>query len=189
MTQDLLGTRGKALEDAFFVKQDAELRRRLAESPVARERRQAIADITGLSDPTIIEALSRLDIPVKLLAGIALVPLVLVAWADGSVDARERKAVMQAAAEIGLKQGGVGYELLDAMLAEKPGPELRQAWEGYIAVLTEGMDHADRRALQGPLLDRARRVALSSGGFLGIGMRVSDEEEKVLADLAKAFRI
>lgn len=189
MSNELLGNRGKALEDAFFVKQDAELRRRLAETPEARERKRAVAEITGLSDQRVIDALAALDIPTKLLAGIALAPLVLVAWADGEVDARERKAVMQAAAEIGLKQGGVGYELLDSMLASPPDASLRTAWEGYIAVMTAGMDHAERRALCEPLVERARRVALASGGFLGLGPRISEDEEKVLEGLAKVFKV
>ena len=43
--------------------------------------------------------------------------------------------------------------------------------------------------MQGPIIDRARAVALAAGGFLGIGMRISDVEEKVLGDLAKAFSV
>jgi hypothetical protein len=189
MSSDQLGNRGKALEDAFFVRQNEELRRRLAETPEARERKQAIAAITGISDAAVIESLSRLDMSTKMLAAIALVPLVLVAWVDGEVDAKERAAIMQAAAEVGLKQGGVGYDILDEMLGRKPEASLQAAWEGYVAAVTDGMDHAERRALMQPLVERARRVAMASGGFLGLGPRVSDAEEKVLAGLTKAFNV
>lgn len=189
MSNDLLGNRGKALEDAFMARHDSELRRRLAETPEARERKEAIAAITGISDTHVLDALNRLDISTKMLAAIALVPLVLVAWADGAVDDKERRAVMQAAAEVGLKQGGVGYDILDQMLAQPPEAALKASWEGYVAAVTEGMDHADRRAMMEPLLDRARRVAMASGGFLGFGAVVSGEEEKVLNSLSKAFSV
>ena len=32
-------------------------------------------------------------------------------------------------------------------------------------------------------------VALAAGGFLGIGLKISDDEERVLNDLAKTFNV
>ena len=187
MSHESLDDRRRALEEAFFAKQDAVLRQRLAEPAEVRARKEAFSAVSGITDTAVLDALVKLDISAETLAAIALVPLVAVAWADGSVDAKERAAVLRAAAEGGLKPEG--HAMLEKWLQAAPPASLVDAWKGYIATITASMDHASRRALQGPIIDRARTVALAAGGFLGIGLRISDAEEKVLADLAKAFNV
>ncbi len=189
MSHEALDDRRRALEEAFFAKQDAVLRQRLAEPAEIRARKEAYAAASGITDAAVLDSLIKLDMSPETLAAIALVPLVAVAWADGSIDSKERAAVLRAAGESGLKPGALGYAMLEKWLEAAPPAALVSSWKGYIAAMTDGMDHSGRRALQGPIMDRARAVALAAGGFLGIGMRISDVEEKVLEDLAKAFSV
>jgi hypothetical protein len=189
MSNEPLDDRRRALEEAFFARQDAVLRQRLAEPAELRVRKEAFSAVSGITDPAVLDALVKLDISPETLAAIALVPLVAVAWADGSVDARERAAVLRAAGDAGLKPGASGHAMLEKWLESAPPAGLLDAWKGYIAAVTAGLDHAGRRALQAPIMDRASAVALAAGGFLGIGLRISDSEEKVLQDLAKAFNV
>ena len=189
MSHEALDDRRRALEEAFFAKQDAVLRKRLAEPAEVRARKEAYTAASGISDATVLDALVKLDISPETLAAIALVPLVAVAWADGSIDSKERAAVLRAAGESGLKAGASGYAMLEKWLEAAPPAALVDSWKGYVGAITAGMDHASRRALQAPIMDRARTVALAAGGFLGINMRVSDVEEKVLDDLAKTFSV
>ena len=189
MSHEALDDRRRALEEAFFAKQDAVLRQRLAEPAEVRARKEAYTAASGITDAVVLDALVKLDISPETLAAIALVPLVAVAWADGSIDAKERAAVLRAAGEAGLKPGASGYSMLEKWLETAPPAALVDSWKGYVGAITAGMDHASRRALQGPIMDRARTVALAAGGFLGIGMRISDVEEKVLGDLAGAFSV
>ena len=44
-----------------------------------------------------------------------------------------------------------------------------------------------REALRGETIERARAVAKATGGFLGFGNKISDEEESVLTALEAAF--
>ena len=57
----------------------------------------------------------------------------------------------------------------------------------YIGALTQSLsvDASDR--LRDEVLGRARQVAKEAGGFLGLGSKVSADEERVLAELEKAF--
>lgn len=187
MSNEILDDRRRALEEAFFAKQNAILRQRLAEPAEVRARKEAIAAASGITNPAVLDALAALDVSPETMAAISLVPLVAVAWADGAIDAKERSAVLQGAAEAGLKPGDVGYGLLEKWLEAAPPAGLVESWKGYIGAITGTMDHAGKKALQAQLLDRARMVAMAAGGFLGLGRRVSDEEEKVLADLARSF--
>ena len=187
MSNDSFDDRRRALEEAFFAKQDAALRKRLAEPEEIRARKQSFAAVSGIADEAVLDALVKLDITPETLAAIALVPLVAVAWADGSIDAKERAAILRAAGDSGLREGAAGHGMLQAWLESAPPAGLVESWKAYIAAITAGMDHAARRALSAPIMDRARSVALAAGGFLGIGMKVSDAEEKVLADLGRSF--
>lgn len=189
MSNEPLDDRRRALEEAFFAKQDAMLRKRLAEPAELRARKEAFAEVSGIRDEAVLDALVKLDISAETLAAIALVPLVAVAWADGGVDAKERAAVLRGAAESGLAPGARGHALLEDWLKSPPPASLIDSWKAYIATVTAGLDHAGRRALQAPIMDRARAVALAAGGFLGIGIRISDAEEKMLAELSKAFGV
>jgi hypothetical protein len=49
------------------------------------------------------------------------------------------------------------------------------------------LGESERESLKNQILGRARSVAEATGGFLGLGSRISNEEEIILAELAKAF--
>jgi hypothetical protein len=53
--------------------------------------------------------------------------------------------------------------------------------------LCAGLDPAPKNALRDEILGRARTVAEAAGGFLGLGNKISSEEEVVLQQLAKPF--
>lgn len=187
MSGEFLGDRRRALEEAFFAKQTDLLLQGMTKPEDLRARREALSAASGISDPAVLDQLMKLDIAPETMAAISLVPLVVVAWADGAIDARERQAVLAGASESGMKSQDVGYQLLEKWLISAPEPSLLVAWKSYIAAITRTMDPAGKQALQAQLLDRARAVAAAAGGFLGLGRRVSAEEEAVLANLAGAF--
>ena len=189
MSHESLDDRRRALEEAFFAKQDAVLRKKLAEPAELRAKKDAYSAVSGITDEAVLDALAKLDVTPETLAALSLVPLVAVAWADGSIDAKERAAVLRAAGDTGLAAGAPGHAMLETWLQSAPPASLVESWKGYIAAITDGIDHAARRALQAPVMDRARQVALAAGGFLGIGMKMSDSEEKMLNELSKAFGV
>ena len=64
---------------------------------------------------------------------------------------------------------------------------MRDAWREYVGALAESLDRAALDALKNDVMGRARGVAEAAGGFLGLGNKVSSEEQAVLDELAKAF--
>ena len=119
-------------------------------------------------------------------AALSLVPLLMVAWADGTVQDNERNAILQGAHGKGLEEGTDGYELLQTWLAKRPSDDLFAAWEAYIKALAGQLNDEQNRLLKTQIVNFAKVVAESAGGFLGVG-RVSSTEEKVLARIADAF--
>ena len=183
MSDKGLSERRKALEEQFFQKQDAMLVERLRAEREGAERKRELASASGIHDDAVLEAIAAVDIRADTLAALGFAPLVAVAWADGRVDRREREAVLSTATEAGLAPGDDSLKLLERWLEERPGAELLETWRDYAGVLP-----ADVRAgLAAELLARARAVAAAAGGFLGLGGKISDEEERVLEVLERAL--
>src|SRR5712671_898371 len=55
MTDEFLGDRRAALEEAFFAKQNALLRQKLKDSWEARAKKEALAAASGIADDTVLE--------------------------------------------------------------------------------------------------------------------------------------
>ena len=187
MSKDLLANRGKALEESFFAKQNEALRQRLRDMEETRAKKEAFAAASGITDDIVLEKLVALNIGSETLAALSLVPLVAVAWADGSIDDKERSAVLSAAAKMGLSKQDISYQLLERWLAEHPPPALLANWKDYIDALSVTLSHQAKHALKSELMGRARVVAAAAGGFLGIGQKISSAERAVLEELERAF--
>jgi hypothetical protein len=178
---------GLSLEEAFFRKRDAELIEQHRKIERMQRTREALSEISGIHNPKVLDRLIDLEISPEVLASIAVVPLVEIAWADGHVDEREHKAVLAAAAVNGIKKGSVDYALLDAWLNHRPPVKLLDAWVHYIEGLCETMTAQERNALKSELIDRAKKVAEATGGILGLAFNTSFEEQAILKKMEDAF--
>lgn len=187
MSKEFLGDRKHALEEAFFAKQDEALLRRLRDAEAAKSKKEALSAASGIADDAVLDRLVALGVDGATIAALSLVPLVLVAWADGSMDDKERDAALAAAAEAGVDRQSAGRQLLEGWLATRPPPQLLATWTDYIRAISPTLSEGARRELKSDLLGRARKVAEAAGGFLGVGRKTSPAEDGVLARLEKAF--
>ncbi|MFT8246623.1 hypothetical protein [Roseomonas sp. BN140053] len=187
MAADFLDDRKAGLENAFFAEQDARLLQRLREADETKARKEALSVASGIKDDAVLEKLLTLNITSVTLTALTLVPLVLVAWADGSIDAKERSAVLAGAEHSGLSKEDASYQLFEGWLARKPAPELTATWKEYIRALSATLTDDARQALKSGILSRARGVAEAAGGFMGIGQKISAAEAAVLDDLERQF--
>ena len=182
MSGDVLGERRQALENSFFQQRDRELLAKMK----SKLRQEALAAAAGITDPAVLESLVGLNIEPETLAALTVVPLIQVAWADGSLDAGERAAVLAAAHESGLAAGSPSHQIMDNWLAKPPAAVVFTAWKEYIHAMSGKLDPVARNTLKKSLLDRARAVASATAGVLGVG-KISNEEQKVLSQVEAAF--
>jgi hypothetical protein len=183
----LVENQRKSMEDAFFIRQDKEIIENLRKMKAMKETKKAIAEVSGIADDAVLQKLVELNVRPETVASLAVVPLVEVAWADGSVDEEERKAVLKAADKTGLAKGGIEHELLVHWMDHRPPRPMLDAWAHYIRGLCARLTPTERAQLKKEVVGRARSIAEASGGFLGIGNRVSEAEEAMLAKLEHAF--
>jgi hypothetical protein len=150
-------------------------------------RPEALSAASGITDAALLGKLVAAGIDGETLTALSLVPLVAVAWADGSLDERERAALLLAAAESGMEPDGPAFRLLQGWLAQAPKPRLVEAWSDYVRDRSDVMDAEARLGLRLHLLGRARRVAEAAGSALGHASPISPAEASMLTRLEGAF--
>jgi hypothetical protein len=182
-----LGDRRKALEEQFFTKHNEQLRQQLRESQEKQASRDALARVAGEAHPEVLDKLVELGISPETWAALEIVPLIEVAWADAKLEEKERSAVIKAAEANGITADSPSHALLEDWLRHRPDGRLLAAWAEYVVGLCANLDAAQKEALRDEMLGRARTVAEAAGGFLGLGSKISREEEVVLQQLEKPF--
>lgn len=176
--------RERALEESFFHARNQELLAQLKKKLAADNAKQAIREICQISDDAVLDKLAATGIGGESFAAMSLVPLVLVAWADGKIDIEERRAIMSAANSEGIHS--VCLDLLEQWLSQRPEPVLKEAWIAYIGALADQLSRAELRQLESTVMGRAEKVAKAAGGVLGLN-RISTSEQALLKELKAAF--
>ena len=123
------------------------------------------------SHDAVLEKLAALNIGSETVAALALVPLIAIAWSDGSIDDEERATVFAKAQEEGISPGDISRELFERWLSERPPANLLAVWKNYVLALVETMSADDRRFFKGRVLDRAHGMAEAAGGSWASAVR------------------
>ena len=74
----------RALEEAFYTKENARLLEQLRE----KKQRTALREVVQIEDDAFLDRLIELGINSEAVLALKLVPLLAVAWADGILDNR-----------------------------------------------------------------------------------------------------
>lgn len=132
---------------------------------------------------------------VERLAGLALAPLVEIAWADGRVTAAERQAVLEAAKVFGLRQSSdFCRSTLLRWLHEEPPNGALEAWRRLLAPTLIDSEMRQARQSEQALLDQARRVAkmddrsFVEGKSFDARSGITEAEQRILDELAEVLR-
>ncbi len=181
-----LEPRARALQSAFFCGAAARYREALHRLEGEMASTESLAGAAGLPDPGVVSRLAELGIDADTLAALTLIPLVEVAWADGRMDEGERRAVLHDAESAGLPAGSPGHGMLRVWLEQRPDTELLDTWRDYVGALSRELSIESRLRLMQHIVGRARAVAESAGGLLGLAS-ISPAEESMLESLEAAF--
>lgn len=182
MDKNIFDERRRALEDAFFAKQDQALLAGLKKS----HERESLRAACGIEDETLLDRLLEIGLGSEDLAALSLVPLIQVAWADGKVEERERRAILAAAEAAGIAKDSTAHQLLDGWMASNPGAQLYSTWRGFAQALAAQMRPEDRASLRADVTERARAVAQAAGGILG-ALAISNAERHAIEEIEKAL--
>ncbi len=175
----------KILEDRFFFAESIVLKEQLARLKREEENVEALSKVSGIVNKAVLKELVSLGIRPEILAALCLVPIIEVAWADGSIDGKERKAVLEGAREHGF---GEDHAILQEWLQHRPDTQLMDAWRKYIHGFCDIISKETFAAFKTDILERNRIVAKASGGLLGLTNPISPAEQAVLDSIETFFK-
>lgn len=179
-----LTERSRKSEEDYFRRKEQELIEKLRKKTEAEAHRKGLADAIGLENQPILDVLREMGFDRATVVVLFLVPLLQVAWSDGSIADRERALLLEAAHAHGVKDGTPAHAQLNAWLVAPPPEHLvRRALQVIRDIMT--FQSADaRQETTDKLLNACERIAAASGGFLGLGTKISPEEAAVMKRVA-----
>ncbi len=184
--KDLLKSRGRALEAAFFGKVDQDLLKQLKEKLEQEDRRKALADVTGIEAPDVLEHLAQIGAAPETLVAFTMIPVIAVAWADGKLVDKEVAAILDVIHEAGVEERTAGRQLLQQWLEHPPQRDLYELWFEYIEALKPLLRESEIEELREGILKHTEWVAKSAGATLGLNA-ISTSERKVLQRVRDEF--
>lgn len=180
-----LGKVNDLVEQVFF-KENMKLVEKYRAIKQLKETKEALAAASGIVDDLVLEKLIALEIRPETIASISLVPLIEIAWADGTIDQKEKEAILSAVGKFGWTADSVNYELLNQWMKKKPDASLLTAWKHYVEALCQKMTDEEVAHFKKEIMEHVTIVAEAAGGFLGIG-KISVEERNMISQLENAF--
>lgn len=170
------------LEEAYFEAENARALKELAKKADQAERRDALRRVVAVRDDAFLDRLIAMDIGPERAMALRLIPLIFVAWADGSLDDAEREAILRSARQEGLVSSELTTRVLRNWLESPPEPRLLQLWKDYVGHIWPRFTADEQWAMRNNLINGLQGVAGASGGFLGMG-KVSKAEQALLDEL------
>jgi len=185
MADQVFNVHHGALEDLFFQK-DQDTRANIQAAAKDSKAVESLKLVSGIENGAVLEKMVAMGIKSDTLTALSVVPLIRVAWADGHLDDKERKAILAGAEAAGIYAGSHGYLLLDKWMESQPPQALYDTWSDYIRTLKDNLAEGELSVLREKMLGRARKVAESSGGFTKKGA-TSNEETSALSAMDAVF--
>lgn len=180
--------RSEKIDDLFFLKEDQKLIEQLKAIKKMNETKEVLSQVSGIKNEQVLDKLVELNVRPETLASLSLIPLVEVAWADGKIDPNEYNAVLASAEKMGFPKGSPDYEILSQWMTHRPSNELLDAWIHYIQGLCEKLTTEEKQQLKIELMEHTSLIAKASGGFLGLGNKISKSELSIIEKLESAFK-
>lgn len=184
MGDNPLSQRGKSLEEEYFHRKEKELIEKLRQKSAREGQLKELSEATGIPNEEILQTLQELGYTRETVALLHLVPLIHIGWADGKISKQEREMILEAANMRGVTEDSPAYKQLKDWLDNRPGEEF---FEQTLRVIADLLQTSPESSGAGDLLTQSMQVASASGGILGLGNRISDEEQALLERIAAAL--
>jgi hypothetical protein len=182
--KDKFAEREHWLEEEYFGRKNQELIQKMRERRAREADRRKMAEMMGVSDEEVLEALQDLGYTSETIPLLHIVPLVEVAWTEGGVADREREMIFKIAEARGVTPGGVAHEMLEHWLENRPSERFFENSLRAIRVVLDLLPEEQRRVGRRDLIAYCNQIATAvSSGIFGPG-RVLEEERALISHIA-----
>lgn len=147
-----------------------------------------LGEATGIADLATLEEFVTLGYTADTVQLPQLLPLVMVAWADGTVSSAERDAILEAATARHVGRESRASDLLADHLTHRPSEEIIDRNLRVLRTWMHALPEPQRTDNLHDLTSRCAQVASISRGLFGMGRKVSEGERRVMDRLAPFLR-
>jgi hypothetical protein len=184
-SQETFDEMRRAKEAEYFHKKEQELIEQLRRRAQRETERQEMAKGAGAADEEILRTLQELGYTRETIGLLHLVPLAQVAWASGSVTLQERDLVLRLSEWRGVEKGGPAWEQLNRWLDERPTDEFFLTTLRVIRHILDSDTEKPYVPSRADLISFCIRIAKVSGGFMGMGDKISEGEQIALDQIVE----
>jgi hypothetical protein len=177
--QHILKDLRKAKEEEYFHKKEQELIEKMRQRVLKEQGRQELAEFFLVEDAAILNELQDLGYSRDTIFLLFLVPVIHVAWIDGSVTEKERRAMLEIARERGMEKASPAESMLQDWLNNRPPDEFFDKTLRLIGNILETRPKSVRLIREQTLAHYCDVVANASGGFLGFGKTSAAQQELI----------
>jgi hypothetical protein len=176
-------------EDNYFKEREleklAKARREQQLTAIRQGERESIKDVLQSSDEIAAEALD-LGFDSETARVLPLVPVIQMAWIDGTVTAAESEKVVSLADGFGIDVDSPAHNFLTLLLGEQPSDIFFERVNRVIGHLVEEQPNYwnDKS-----IVDLSKEVAEASGGFFSLTDPINAQERTLLTQFAKTFSV
>ena len=176
-------------EDKYFKERDrekiADARREQQLAAIRQKEREGVQDVLQSSDEVAAEALA-LGFDSETARVLPLVPVIQMAWIDGSVTSAENDKVLELARQFGIDVDSPSHNFLTLLLGEQPSDIFFKRVDRVIAHLVEEEpDYWQDKSV----VELSKDVAEASGGFFNLTSPINDAERRLLSRFAELFSV
>lgn len=166
-------------EEKYFKKQELDLReaKRRELEKAAREaaERRKVADQLRTENEAVIDRIRELGFDGDTARVLDVLPLIHVAWADGNVTTKERTSIFQLLESRGIASDSEAWILVETLLEKRPSADFL---DETLHLLRDMGGH------ETDIVQLCLQVADASGGFFGLGDKISDSERALIEHIA-----
>ncbi len=170
-------------EDEYFRRLDGELIEQARRHAHLEDEERRMSEASHITDHTVLGMLEKLGYDHTSIELFPLVPLVQVAWVDGSISAAERDRISAIARIRGVQASSPAGRQLASWLDQRPSEEFFRgtllAMQAFLATLPE----QHRNAARETLLHSCKDVAFASCGLRGWKDRICAAKRKLIQEM------
>lgn len=179
--------RARSKEEEYFIRAEAELLEKVRSRMAKEAERRALGEYHGVQDQELLKAFEEAGYDRESVQILHLVPILQVAWVDGEISKAERAEILRIAAARNVVEGTPVHAKLLSWLDQPPSPQFFERTMEIISRLLELFPPEKRETLQSDVMAASLAVASASGGFLGLGSKVSVDEKALIERFGAEF--
>ena len=185
---NILSDLRKAKEEEYFHKKEQELIAKMRHRALKEQESQLLSEFFYVEDAEILNNLQELGYSRDTIFLLFLVPVIQVAWIDGTVTEKEREAIIEIARQRGMESDSPSESMLHDWLNNRPSEEFFDRTLSLIRNILETRPKVVRNIRGQTLAHYCNAVASASGGFLGFG-KISAAQKELINRIAKNLEV